>query len=101
MKRNTTYFFLSILITLLLSGCSTAALQTSRLDTAEEYIVQAEQAIGSSPNQTQIIYATESLGTANAYLATLKDNKKHLSKQELERFKALKLRAKNLQNRIQ
>ena len=89
-------FYLSFLISL--SACSTANLQSSRLEQAEYYITQAEQ-LSTSDNNRQL--AIEELGTAEAYLATLTDFRKHLNDQETAKLKTLKTRAKVLRRRLQ
>jgi len=100
MNNVTRLFFLSSLIILQLSGCSSSPLQSNRLDTAESFIAQAEQALNGSPLNNQIRIANENIGTANAYLLTLHDNKRRLSVNEQKRYLSLKLRADNLKKRI-
>jgi len=80
-----------------LNACSTANLQSSRLEQAEYYITQAEQ-LSTSDNNKQL--AREELGTAEAYLATLTDFRKHLNDQEAAKLKTLKSRAKILKSRL-
>lgn len=71
-------------------------LQSGRLDTAESHIIQAEHAL----QRKQIRIADENLGTASAYLLTLRDNKKALTKNELKRYQALKQRSEGLMKQI-
>lgn len=71
-------------------------LQSSRLDTAEGYIIQTEQALA----RKQIRIAEDNLGTANAYLLTLRDFKKSLTINEIKRYELLKQRADGLGKQI-
>jgi hypothetical protein len=84
-----------------LSACSSSSsLQSNRLDTAEEHILEAEQALANSAGSAGIKIADDNLGTANAYLATLNDHKKYLTENELKRYQALKQRSDGLLKRI-
>ena len=67
----------------------------SRMDTAETYIAQAEQALENG----HVMIADDKLGVATAYLATVADHKKFLSKAELSRYKQLKSRTDRLAKR--
>lgn len=96
MKRLIKTFFLSSFFLLLLSACSTGSLQMDRMDTAEAYITQAEQALGKG----QMMIADDKLGIATAYLATVADHKKFLSKAELDRYNQLTSRIQRLTKRI-
>lgn len=85
-----------ILIMFQLTACSTKFVQSDRLKSAESYLVRAEQAISSSPNGMTKISADADLGTAKAYLETLRDNKKFLTDDEKSKYQALKQRASKL-----
>ena len=100
MNTSIKSFLLNISIITLLSACSTSSLQTKRLDTAENLIIQAEQTLSSPSGQKYKQQINEDLGTANAYLATLNDYKKSLNKAEIERYKALKRRSNVLMQRV-
>ncbi len=100
MKNFIRSVFVSIFILFQFSACSTSSLQSNRLDTAEEHILQAEQALANSSGSLGIRIADENLGTANAYLATLHDHKKYLTENELKRYQALKQRTDGLLKRI-
>ena len=89
-------YLINIVGIVFLTACSTQKLQTTRLDKAETYIVQAEQAISIK----RMTSATNNMGTAKAYLDTLKDNLKFLSKSEVKRYHLLRARAKNIASRI-
>ena len=88
------------LIIFQLSACSTANVQTDRLKAAESYIAQAEQAVSSPSKRTTKFIAENNLGTAKAYLETLRDNKKFLTDAELKTYHALKQRANMLSKRL-
>ena len=96
MRRTFKLFIVNMVGLILVSGCSTTPLQSTRLNKAETYIIQAEQAI--SAHKMKI--ATNNMGTAKAYLDTLKDNLKFLTKAEVKRFNLLKVRAKAVSSRI-
>ena len=101
MKTLSSLLFLYTFIVFQLSSCSSTPLQSIRLEAAEIHIMQAEQALAnSSGNETEIRIADENLGTATAYLATLNDQKKYLSENEMKQYQALKQRAENLSKRI-
>lgn len=102
MKRPTTPIFIILIITVIfqLSACSNANLQSNRLDSAESYIERAEQIIANSPGETEKNLAEENLGTAIAYLETVRDNRKFLTKEERKRRLELKQRAKTLSKLI-
>ena len=95
------YKILLVILTILtlLTGCSTSSVQSKRLDTAEELIIQTERDLTSTIGDTNKLKAQEKLGTANAYLATLKDYQKSLTKEELERYKALTKKSDALSKR--
>lgn len=102
LKKSTTSIFIAIIITVIfqLSACSNANLQSNRLDSAESYIERAEQIIANSPGETEKNLAEENLGTAIAYLETVRDNRKFLTKDEYKRRLELKQRADKLINMI-
>jgi hypothetical protein len=87
---------ISATITLLLTACTGASLQSSRLDKAESFMIQAEQAI--SMNNMRV--AQENIGTSNAYILTLKDNFKFLSDEEKSRYNNLKARIEKINQRV-
>ena len=82
---------------LAITGCATSNLQGSRLDAAEEHLIQAERASASN----KVTLADNNLGVATAYLATLKDNKKRLTESQKKRYQTLLQREKNLARKIQ
>jgi hypothetical protein len=96
MHRTIKLFLVNIIGLIIVSGCSTTPLRSTRLNKAETYIIQAEQAI--SAHKMNI--ATHNMGTAKAYLDTIKDNLKFLTKAEVKRFNLLKVRAKTISSRI-
>ena len=85
---------------LLQTACSQDRLQTDRLNLAENYIGKAEQIVTHSTGGEDNILAEETLGTAKAYLETVRDNKKFLTEQEERRRLELKQRADQLLKRI-
>ncbi len=87
---------LSLALVIQLTGCSTSGLQSGRLDSVETYLSQAEQSFSANRKMD----AVNNLGTAKAYLGTLRDYKKFLSKEELQRYQALNRRATELTKRI-
>lgn len=89
---------LSLFVAVQLSSCSTKNLQSDRLDSAESYIQQAEQSLSSAGNKQN---AANNLGTAKAYLGTLRDHKKYLTKNEFKRYQALTQRTNTLSKRLQ
>jgi len=93
-----TVVILSLLF--LQTACSQDTLQADRLNQAENYIGRAEQIITHSAGEKDNILAEENLGTAKAYLETLRDNKKFLTEQEERRRLELKQRADQLQKII-
>jgi hypothetical protein len=93
-------FFVISFLSILLSACSSIPLQTKRMDLAEDLIVEAEQALASKPKNPPVRFAIENIGTANAYLATVNDNKKFLTGYELKRYELLKHRADGIMTRI-
>ncbi len=95
MTSSVKSLFVSLFIAIILQGCSTP-LQSSRLNTAEDNIIQAERALASS----QIRAAESFHGTAMAYLATLADFKKFMTINEEKRFQALNQREKRLSQAI-
>jgi len=102
-KRIKTFFAGTVVILSLLllqTACSQDTLQTDRLNLAENYIGKAEQIVTRSVGEKDNILAEESLGTAKAYLETLRDNKKFLTEQEEKRRLELKQRADQLLKRI-
>ncbi|MEE9326385.1 MAG: hypothetical protein V3U71_03745 [Cocleimonas sp.] len=100
MNKPTTSITLLITILFYLLGCSSISLQSKRLNTAESFIIEAEHILNGSPQRGRLTAANENLGTANAYLLTLKDNRKHLSENEKRRYQSLKQRANQLKKRI-
>jgi len=86
-------FLISLLM--LLTACG-GSLQGGRMDNAEGHIIQAERAITASNARV----ATDNLGTAKAFLATVNDFKKSLNIHELRRFEALKKREANIERTI-
>ena len=101
MKTLSSSLFLYIFIVFQLTSCSSTPLQSKRLEAAETHIMQAEQALAnSSDDDIEVRVADENLGTATAYLATINDQKKYLSENEMKQFQALKQRAKDLSRRI-
>ncbi len=91
---------LVMLVLFQISACSTANLQTDRLNSVEDYLQQVEVLLSSSQNSQSIYIADEKLGTAKAYLETLRDNRKFLTENELRRYNALKQRANSLARQI-
>ncbi len=75
---------------LLLGACSSVPLQTSRLNDAESNIREAEHILARSSSTAAMRAADERLGVARSYIATVFDNKKYLSKSQLQRYHALK-----------
>ena len=96
MNRFIRAFLPSVFFLFILSGCSSPSLQMSRMDEAEAYITQAEMAL----KNAQVMIADDKLGVATAYLATVADHKKFLTKAELGRYEQLKFRADRLSKRI-
>ena len=90
----------TLLTTTVITGCSTAPVQTDRLNTVEDLLLDAERVLSnksvSNPNQ----YAKENLGSASAYLLTLRDNKKVLSDSQLKRYNSLTKRVSALQKQL-
>lgn len=91
-------FFILAFTIISLSACT--PLQSRRLDTAEDYIVEAEQILAGPPHHDQVKVADDTIGSAKAYLLTLKDFKKRLNSHELKRYKVLQQRANGVTNRI-
>jgi len=91
MHRTTKLLIINFIGVLLISGCSSTPLQSQRLNKAETYIIQAEQALTANKRKLAI----NDMGTAKAYLDTLKDNLKFLSKSEVKRYHKLRSREKN------
>ncbi len=87
----------SLLISLLmlLTACG-GSLQSGRMDSAEGHIIQAERALTASNARV----ATDNLGTAKAFLATVNDFKKSLNIHELRRYEALKKREASIERTI-
>ena len=98
MNRLKKYFFIGMLLTFSFFqvACSTKTLQHDRLNLAENYIEKAEGIIANSRGENDKILAQETLGTAQAYLETLRDNRKFLTEQEQKRRLDLKQRAEEL-----
>ena len=88
------------LTTTLLVGCSNAPVQTDRLNTVEDLLFDAENVLSrnTGPNPKQ--YAKENLDTAGAYLLTLRDNKKLLSKIQMKRYNSLTQRVSTLRKKL-
>jgi len=78
-----------------LSACSTSNLQSTRMDKAEEQIVLAEQAL----NQSNKSVASQSIGTASAYLATVTDFINSLNDRDKGRLKRLKQKVDIIERR--
>jgi len=93
-------FFVFTLICVYLTGCSGTRIQTSRLNSVEDLVYDAESALKSKSNPNYKQYATESLGSASAYLLTLKDFKKSMNMEELKRYNYLLQRVSTLQKSI-
>jgi len=77
-------------VVFIIAGCSTTALQSTRLNKAETYLIQAEQALVTN----RISLAKNNIGTAKAYLDTLKDNLKFLTKAEVKLYHKLRVKEK-------
>jgi len=92
--------FTTVLTTTLLVGCSNAPVQTNRLNTVEDLLLDAERMLSrnSGPNSKQ--YAKQNLDTAGAYLLTLRDNKKVLSDTQLKRYNSLSQRVSTLRKQL-
>jgi len=93
-KSFLSYFMLLLVVT----ACSTASLQTVRMDKAEEQIILAEQALSQASSNRAII-AKENAGTANAYLATVRDYIKFLTPNEKARLQTLQQRVNSIVQR--
>ncbi len=96
MRRAIKLIISNVVGVFLISGCSSTPLQSTRLNKAEAFMTQAEQAIEAQ----KMNIAQNNMGTAKAYLDTLKDNLKFLSKAEVKRFNSLKVKAKVISSRI-
>lgn len=97
MLSNRLKFILaSLATTLALSACSGIPIQGNRLSEAENYIRGAERALADS----RILIARDNLGVANAYLATLKDNRKLLTRDEQKHYHTLLKRAETLNKKL-
>ncbi len=96
MIRTITLLSIKVVTALMITGCSTTPLQSTRLNKAETYIIQAEQAYTNS----RTIIAKNNIGTAKAYLDTLKDNLKFLSKSEIKRYNTLRAREATTQSKL-
>ena len=94
MKLQFRTSFLTAIFSVAMIGCSSGPLQSGRLDNAEEYILRAQEQIN------QPILANETLGTANAFLATVKDNKFRLSQAEKTRYELLLKKSKVVSRKI-
>ena len=86
---------LLIPLLMLLTACG-GSLQSGRMDSAEGHIIQAERALTASNTRV----ATDNLGTAKAFLATVADFKKSLNIHEQRRFESLKKREANIERTI-
>lgn len=84
-------FLVSFLIVILLSACSTTSLQSARMDEAEQQTILAEQALRQKDHNSAVV-AKETAGTANAYLATVRDYIKFLTPAEKARLTSLQQR---------
>ncbi len=84
-------FLVSFFIVILLSACSTTSLQSARMDKAEQQTILAEQALRQKDHNSAVV-AKETAGTANAYLATVRDYIKFLTPAEKERLTSLQQR---------
>jgi len=89
----------SVTIVSLLAGCSTTPLQSTRLNKAESYMIQAEQAL-SSTQAGRMNVAINNIGISKAYLATTRDNLKFLTKSEKKRYHVLVARANGIERRV-
>jgi len=96
MHRTYKLLAVNLVMSILILGCSSTPLQSQRLNKAETYIIQAEQAL--TANRKQL--ATQDMGTAKAYLDTLKDNLKFLTKTEVKRYHNLRAREKNTSAKV-
>jgi len=96
MSNSIKLFIINVIGILIISACSSTPLQTTRLNKAETYIIQAEQALAAN----RINIAVNDMGTAKAYLDTLKDNLKFLSKTEVKRYNELRAREKVTATRV-
>ncbi|WP_299879591.1 hypothetical protein [uncultured Cocleimonas sp.] len=92
--------FTTVLTTTLLVGCSNAPVQTSRLNSVEDLILDAERVLSNNAGPNPIQYAKQNLDTAGAYLLTLRDNKKVLSDIQLKRYNSLTQRISTLRKQI-
>ena len=90
MTRTIKFIIINIIGALVISGCSTTPLQSKRLNKSETFMIQAEQAISSN----KLKLAKANIGTAKAYLDTLKDNLKFLTKAEVKRYHRLRAKEK-------
>ena len=89
----------SVTIVSLLAGCSSTPLQSTRLNKAESYMIQAEQAL-SSTQAGRMNVAINNIGISKAYLATTKDNLKFLTNTEKKRYHLLVARVKGIEGRV-
>ena len=88
---------LTLLVLIFLTACSVSKLQSERLDNAEKYLVEAEQISTTKQNGSiNNEYLQNTLGTARAFLATVLDNKRFLTKEELKRHAELTKRVNSL-----
>ena len=94
MKLRLRTSILATVFSMAIVGCSSGPLQSGRLDNAEEHITRAQA------QANQPILANETLGTATAFLATVKDNKFRLTEQELARYEMLLKRSKMVSGEI-
>ncbi len=99
MKTRVNNLLLLITFVSFLTGCSSTPLQSTRLNKAETYMIQAEQALSSTQADRKNI-AINNIGISQAYLATIKDNLKFLTKVEKKRYYALVTRAKGIEGRV-
>jgi hypothetical protein len=97
MKHSIKFIFSSFIIAILLQACTSTPLQSSRLNSAEDDILQAEQALSAS----KVKIAENYLGTAAAYLATVEDYKNRLSSNEKKKYQGLRQREVNISRMIQ
>ena len=98
MQFNT--YLITTTVLMMLTACSTSSVQTKRLNTVEELILQTEHDLTNSSGSSNKIKAQEKLGTAKAYLATLKDYQKSLTTKELARYKDLTKKSEELSKQV-
>ena len=99
MKHSLKNIVLAMTAATVVTACTSGPLQSTRMSKAEGYMTQAEQALATnSPNKMKV--AESNIGTAKAYIHTVRDNIKHLSKAEKIRYNSLKAKADAIDSRI-